>query len=205
MKVHELLTEAVSKLSAEDLEKIQTSAVKALFAMAENEVKKYAHSIPEAWYDMPIEDTLHDFFKNHEDDWSPQLEKLDKKLKNSGGAVEKMFKEKYGMSSAKWIAANRKKELASLPPNEQKLFKVLSNYLTMDTLPSDIARGDFVMHKVSPKGLYVEAFRVAEVLRKDFFDEVNMSMEQVIEIFEKHGAKMGKRPPRPKFSPPIYD
>ena len=196
------LKEAAEKKQP-NVPELKQKALEIMFKLAEKDVKEYGQTIIDGFSDMDFYSPLNDLYEPYE--WTKELERMDDSLKRSGAAVEKMFKEKYGMSSQKWLDAEDKKELDALPENERNLLKKIGSYLSVTLSPSDLKRGRLHIYKQSKTGLGVDAFGMETILRPLFFERIGMTMEEGTAILQKMGASMKKRPKRMKYSPSLYD
>lgn len=199
------LTEA--KSDSVNKEAFFQKALAAVFVNVEKEVKKHRDSIPSFWRDF-AEDAVGNAIDRLEDqgeELPSNLDSIISKLERSGTALEKMFKEKYGVSSKKWVEDSAKSDFSKLSASEQALYKKLSYELNTTFGPAEVAAGNLKMYKFSPKTLYVDAFGAEFYASDDFFKSVGMSMAEVIATLEKHGAKLSKQPARIRGTPGAYD
>lgn len=124
--------------------------------------------------------------------------------------LNKKFKEKYNMSFSgyadKLYDDFEKADIASIKPNDKKIYKLLSDKLTSTASPKWAAAN--LLYYVSGKKVIVEdtgnSFPSA-VFSDPSFNYLGVTKEQFIDWLESHGIKSKKRPKRHKPTPSLYD
>lgn len=141
--------------------------------------------------------------------WNSELNQLDKQLhKMSASAWEKLFKEKYGISSLKLITDLEKKELAALPENIRKFLECLGYHLVARPTPTDIRSGcaQFSYYMRSPKNMLIQGWGMQGVVfSAEALAKFQLDFKSAEALFTSWGVKISKRPKPFKFSPPLYD
>lgn len=141
--------------------------------------------------------------------WDKDLDQMDKQLhKMSATTWEKLFKEKYNISSLKLVTDLEKKELAALPENTRKFLECLGYHLVARPTPTDIRSGSaqFSYYMRSPKNMVIQGWGMqGAVFQAEGLAKFQLDFKSAEALFTSWGVKISKRPKPFKYSPPLYD